>query len=631
MTNPGTTDLIAYWRMDEKSGTRVDSHDSYNCTPINSPGYGVGRRGKALNLIAASNQMVGCGDSPGISMGSDVSFCMGLWFKSYNISSTVHLMSKGVVDGFEYLIKCHTTTGVSFVVRNAANTAYYQVTASNFGELSNDMWYFVSVFYWAPTAVLGVGVNDVWNTASGPSDGVYDGNNSLFFGGAQDGYYLNGLIDEAFIYKYRYLTPLMHDWMYNSGYGRTYSELALISPPPVDLVVTYTAGTLEVYVLDPSLKVIGLIEDYYSLTWAERYAEAGDFELELPIEYAQGSLITFGNFLYIKSSNTLMIIEDIKPSIEEEKSNLVVKGQSAESLLKRRILLDPINVSGPAEIAIYSFIENHITDPGDSDRRITLFATGFPAMLTTVLYEDQHEIQTVYDVINLICKSTDLGFKIVMYNDELVFYVYEGEDRSYDQSINPYVIFSDDFDNVITSSFYESEKDKINIVLVATNDNAPALQRVFVWEGSEPTDIDRHEQLLETTIDRGEEETKDTEYEITVATLGIVGKVCLDAVSITVNPEMGLYEPPPVILTDSEVLSIISTRGSQLIKENKIVGFFEGDFDIQGNFEYGVDFFMGDVVQCNLEGRNVKARIVELVRSYSTEGEKSYVAMDFII
>ncbi len=40
---------------------------------------------------------------------------------------------------------------------------------------------------------------------------------------------------------------------------------------------------------------------------------------------------------------------------------------------------------------------------------------------------------------------------------------------------------------------------------------------------------------------------------------------------------------------------------------------------------------MGDIVQCNLQERNVKARVIELVRSYSTEGEKSYVAMDFII
>ena len=87
-------------------------------------------------------------------------------------------------------------------------------------------------------------------------------------------------------------------------------------------------------------------------------------------------------------------------------------------------------------------------------------------------------------------------------------------------------------------------------------------------------------------------------------------------------------DPP---LSDAEVLAIINTRGRAEIEENKVVGMFEGEFDIQGNFKYGTDFFMGDIVQCNIQGRNAKSRIIELVRSFSTDGETSYVAMDFII
>jgi hypothetical protein len=328
-----------------------------------------------------------------------------------------------------------------------------------------------------------------------------------------------------------------------------------------------------------------------------------------------------------------MVIEDMKPSIEEDKSSLVVKGQSAESLVGQRTLLDPININGPAEISIYSFIDNHITTPDDSDRAMSLFKIEFPEMLTTVLYEEQLKIQSVYEAIELICKNTGLGFKVVMYNGELVFYVYEGVDRSYNQSTNPYVIFSDGFDNVIASSFYESEKDKVNVVFVVTDDSVPALQKSFVWIASEPTDMDRHERFLETEIERiigGTEETEEEDTELDTPTLGIVGRVCLAAIGIVINPvlEISTYVPP---LTDAEVLAIITTRGKQLLEEEKSVGLFEGDFDIQGNFKYGVDFFMGDIVQCNLEGKNVKARIIELVRSYSTEGEKSYIAMDFII
>lgn len=636
--NPGVTDLAAYWRMDEKSGTRLDSHGINDLTAYNNPSYGNGKRGKAVKFISANSEALGISDNPEISMGGDVSFCIGLWFKPYDIAADWDpIISKWDygAGSSEYVI-VQFGSKVSLYIRNATDVFSFGVEAANFGVLINDTWYFVGAYYDAVTNKIGVGVNNIYDEATGSTDGVNDDTNPLYFGRETTGsiaLHLDALIDEAFIYKDRILNGAERAWLYNAGYGRTYSEIASISPPPIDFVTTSTAGKLLISVFDSSLKVIAIIEDYYSLTWAERYSEAGDFELELPIEYAENTAIDFGNFLYIKSSDKLMVIEDMKPSLAADKSSLIVKGQSAESLIGQRVLLDPMNVEGRAEISIFSFIENHVTDPDDSDRRITLFRTEFSEMLTTVLYTDQFEMRSIYNAVETICKGTSLGFKVVMYNDELVFYVYEGVDRSYDQSINPYVVFSDGFDNVIASSFYESEKDKVNIVLVATTDKVPALQRVFIWETSEPTDMDRHESFLETEIERiigGPDEIEEEDTELATPTLGVVGQDNLAAIGIVTNPILNIstYIPP---LSDVEVLGIITTRGKQLLEEEKSVGIFEGDFDIQGNFKYGEDFFMGDIVQCNLEGRNIKARVIELVRSYSTEGEKSYIAMDFII
>lgn len=654
MTNPGVTDLVAYWRMEETSGTRYDSHGLNHLTPIWSPGYDTGIQGNAVNFVSASGQFLYDIDNPAISLGGDVSFTIGLWIKPHAIATNSRILCKWDTpsNDREYHIS-HLGSKIEFAVRQVGDFTGFSVTADTFGTLSNDTWYFVLAYYDAATDTMGIGVNNVFDTDTGPTGGVRDGTNQLVFGkDVGDAYPYDGLVDEAFIYKDRLLDADERTWMYNSGSGRTYSNLSIIalttigiiaSPvleipegaqplPYINIVTTPTGGRLTISVLDSSLKVIGLIEDYYSLTWAERYAEVGDFELDLPIEYVNNSIVDFGNFLRIKTSDVLMIIEDIKPSTGEEESSLVVKGQSTQSLLKRRVLLDPINLKGSAEVSIYSFIEDHITDPINSDRRITLFSTAFPIKVLTPVYEEQVEIQTVYDAIKIICESTGLGFKVTHYIGKLAFHVYEGKDRSYDQSTNPYVIFSDNFDNVIESSFYESIKDKKNITLVVTDDSVEALQRVFVWEASEPTDMSRYESVLETKIERiiGEQQPGETTTEITTPTVGIVGKVCLAAISITATPtiEISTYIPP---LTDEEVLAIITTRGRQLIKENKVVGLFEGDFDIQGNFKYGIDFFMGDIVQCNLEGRNVKARIIELVRSYSTKGEKSYVAMDFII
>ena len=729
MTNPGITDLLAYWRMEEESGIRYDSHGSYDCTFVyNNPGFGVGKQDNALDLDGI-NQGLGIGDSPGISMGGDVSFCIGLWFKASNITSNIRLMGKwSDTDVKEYTIAVYDSR-INFYVRDGANLVNHYITADNFGDLSDDTWYFVYAYYDADSNTMGVGVNDVFNSGAGPTNGVFDGWGQLWVGrGHTAGYYLEGLIDEMFVYKERLLGTAERTWMYNSGSGRTYDDLLIndltsvgITADPVlgtpiidsegELVavditanpvldkpifsiyldlpfssdlpdpVQLTTDPLLIYVLNGTRSVIDIIEDYYSLIWTERYSDVGDFELELPIEYALDPSIVFGNFLYIGVSDKLMVIEDIKPSFGEEKTNLLIRGRSAESLLGQRVLLNPVNVEGIAEATIYTLVDENIVNPDDSKRSINAFKDTFPSVSTTVEFEEQLEMQNLYNAVKTICKNTNLGFKISLEDDrKLAFSVYEGEDRSYDQSINTYVIFSDDFDNVISSSFYESEKDKINIVLVATEDWVEALQRVFVWESgeSEPQWAGRREVILETNIDRivgvsiapepvpvtiaGPDppdppeppEPPSSPPPLSAPTLGVVGQDNLAAIDIQVNPIIQVYSlfnhlvsvgiistpmvPMPAIgvygepsLSDAEVLAIINTRGRVVIEENKLVGLFEGDFDIQGNFEYGVDFFMGDVVQCNLEGRNVKARIIELVRSYSVEGEKSYVAMDFII
>ena len=351
-----------------------------------------------------------------------------------------------------------------------------------------------------------------------------------------------------------------------------------------------------VHVLNKELEVIGLIEDYYSLTWAERYSVCGDFELELPISYDGSELVEFGNFLYIESSDTIMIIEDIKPMTGMDATSLMVQGESAESLLKRRVIKEPTTYNTNPESLIYALVEVHLTTPAydEPERKINILSIRYlPLQGIVGLYREQVDVQTIYKIVTAVCKDFDIGFKIRKEDDMLRFSVYKGLDRSYDQSTNPFVIFSDDFDNVIASSFYLSQKGMVNTIRIVTEDTFTDPHSHFYWSsGAEPTDLDRFEAVLETEVDKD------------------------------------LPDGDPLL--DAEMLTILWTRGDALIKENKPVGLFEGDFHIHGNFKYGVDFFMGDVVQCLLEGRNIKARIIELVRSYSTEGETSYIAMDFI-
>lgn len=68
-----------------------------------------------------------------------------------------------------------------------------------------------------------------------------------------------------------------------------------------------------IYVLDQQLKVQDFVVDRYSsLIWTERFAEAGDFELIVVSNKENRAFFRLGQFLKIRESFRLMIIETIE-------------------------------------------------------------------------------------------------------------------------------------------------------------------------------------------------------------------------------------------------------------------------------------------------------------------------------
>ncbi|MCK5602232.1 hypothetical protein KAR91_10195, partial [Candidatus Pacearchaeota archaeon] len=397
----------------------------------------------------------------------------------------------------------------------------------------------------------------------------------------------------------------------------------------------------EIYVYDDALNGLGIIDDYSSLNWAERYTSEGDFELELPLSFASNPLLDFGNFLYIPTSDKVMIIEEKKPTKAPTEGKLLVNGRSAESILRRRAQMRQHTWFAPAEyIAYHHVYYSVIFGAGDADRIIDLFEDGSgdmwpPAMESLSLISEQFGSENIYEIVEAALKIANLGFKIVVGNlastsSKLFFLVYEGVDRSSS------VIFSDKFDNLPNSSFLTTQKDRINLTVVYTDD--PVYDKVFVWEGGssetpkgvEPTGLSRFEGRLDTSIDRGDEsQAPSLPAAPTYPTLSVVGQDNLSAIGITTTPVMKLKVDPPVYLTDKEVLAIIEERGETVIKDSTPIVIFDGTVDARGQFIIGEDFFLGDIVTVNAHGVSDRARVMEVVKSYSVEGEKIYIAFDF--
>lgn len=184
------------------------------------------------------------------------------------------------------------------------------------------------------------------------------------------------------------------------------------------------------------------------------------------------------------------------------------------------------------------------------------------------------------DVIFVIIR-----FIIVNNNKQFVFKLYAGTDRSYDQSANPYVVFSPKFENIINSNYVESKSALKTVTLVGGEGEGSARKYTTVGGGS---GLNRRELFT-------------------------------DARDISSDVGDG------VVLSDAEYTAQLQQRGKEKLAENTDVTSFEGQVETTVMFRYGEDFFNGDVVQiANEYGHETKARIVEIVMSEDEDGNSVY-------
>lgn len=353
---------------------------------------------------------------------------------------------------------------------------------------------------------------------------------------------------------------------------------------------------MDVIVLNKSLVPIKIIDIFESLIWTDRYCEYGDFELYTPITSDILTYIKQDYYLQIKDSEHLMIIEKIQISSDaEEGEHLTVSGRSLESILDRRIIWKRKRLSGNLQNGVKTLLNECIISPSISRRQIDnfIFTASTDTRITTLTVSAEYTGDNLYDVINELCENYGLGFKITLNADsQFVFELYIGDDRSYSQSANPYVVFSPTFENIINSNYLESKASLKNVTLIGGEGEGSA--RVYTTTGS-GKGLDRRELFT-------------------------------DARDISSDTDDG------GTLKDWEYKRLLKQRGKENLAENIAITSFEGEAETSIMFQYGIDFFMGDIVQIADEyGHEMDARITEIVNSTDDSGHTVYPTFEAVM
>lgn len=346
-------------------------------------------------------------------------------------------------------------------------------------------------------------------------------------------------------------------------------------------------------VLDENLILAGILDEYESAIWTDRYNRYGDFEIYTVASTEILELMKPDRYIIRDDSEHVMVIEDIEIGTDVELgSTVTIRGRSLESILDRRIVWDQTTFNNKTLYnIILSLLDQNAISPKDTNRKIFRLyfdgGLGEDPVGTIPMYA-QYTGDNLYDVIHDLCLSVNIGFKITI-NDvykKFAFRLYNGVDRSYDQTARPMVEFSQNFGNLINSNYIYSKKTEKNVALVLGEGEGKNRKRqVVIPKGvSEKTNLERRELLVDAR-DISSDETSTSFYN-----------------------------------------AMLIQRGYERLAENSETRAFDGKAETSQRFRYNEHFKMGDI--CELEneyGITEKVRVTEYIYSESkSNGIENY-------
>ena len=326
---------------------------------------------------------------------------------------------------------------------------------------------------------------------------------------------------------------------------------------------------MVLYVLNSQFDRIGILDQYQSFIWTPRYQTAGDFELLAPANAEIVDLLQRDNFIMREDDeNHAMIIEQVKIQTDEENGHtILVKGRDLKSILYRRIIWKQTMLSGTLAQGLTKLLNENVIEPTDASRAVDGFTIGDLSAGSDALTV-QYTCDNLGDTVDALCASYGIGYDVTIdiADRTMEFSLYKGEDRSYDQSENPYVVFSPEYENLVSTTYQENTKKFYNVANVGGEGEGD--ERKFAVAGdASMSGLDRYELYVDkksVSSNRGE-------------------------------------------ITEEEYYELLKQAGEDKLAKSQITQAYEGSVQSIGQFRLGVDFLLGDVVEVvnefGMEGR----------------------------
>lgn len=374
------------------------------------------------------------------------------------------------------------------------------------------------------------------------------------------------------------------------------------------------------YILDSAYNSTGLIDEFATAYWTTRYNEYGEFAIELPCSLEKVTALAMGSFMYLGGEDRYMYISKREQTwTPKHGDTLKVSGYSLERILDRRVIYYEILAEEmPLNQLIKRILDENVINPSNNKRKIPGFTykETTDSRITSIKITESYVGDNVYTVISTLCKTYAVGFKVTpVVGGGFEFSLYMGDDRSYAQDKNPWIVFSDAMENIGDVTFTENEEKLKNQAWVRN------------IRDYREADVDEHGIRTGTYT----EYSIITEEDVTTKKL-TVEPGGLDRREIYVDSSKSNKDEDGNELEEAQYRAILKSEGEEELADYETTAVFAGKVDSGWQHEFNKDFWLGDICQIvSKYGIEQRVRVEEVVRTHDDSGDHmqpSFVNVD---
>lgn len=323
---------------------------------------------------------------------------------------------------------------------------------------------------------------------------------------------------------------------------------------------------VELFILDKNFEILTVMDDFISLSWNPRFFGVGDFQLECSISY--DDVVRNAKYISRAGKNGTVIIGSFSLlSDEVGGKSILVKGKFLKQILENRVFHRTMthNNKGIEEV-IFSYINNHFVINKPFNKLVTKRLG-----LATEKISTQVTGGSVLEKILKIEEEKNISVN-VEYNpltDKVECSVITGVNRSQNQNVNEWVVFSEEFENIYDYEYTKIYKTKNYAYVAGAGEGSERIIHVVNQRKS-------GEELLELYVDARDLQEED---------------------------ENGHSIPR------EQYLKNLEQRGREKLAEYEEIQEIEAKVNPDGILKYAKDYNLGDIVDFVDSKRGIEATL----------------------